>query len=294
MFSQQVAGTLAATNAVMGRLAEMNVLSNGQTGLSSGDVPLGISVWANPFYTRSKDSNVSTGYKSESFGAFFGGDYALGNDYTIGIMFGVDNTDVKSRVNGGGSDTVGLTVAPYLRYTIDRNYSVDATVGYTNSDSDNDRIAAGTRITGSSDTNRWFGSVGANGSYWHDRWNFLARLGTTLSYDDRDGFRESNGTYVAGDSSTFGQAQIGGTAGYYFTNLRPWLSATYTYDYKRELPKVAANQFRPSDDRDQVVFGAGLTVFGLGAVVGDLNVKHSVGKEKYDNTTFGLTFSTSF
>lgn len=295
MFSQQAASTMAATNAIMDRLAGMNFAPpSSPSGFSSGETALGINVWGNPFYTYAEDDNASTGYKSDTYGAFLGGDYALNKDYTVGLMFGFDDTETDSKVNGGGSDTFGFTVAPYARIILNKTYSVDATVGYTTSDSDNDRVATGVKIVGSSDTSRWFTGLGINGSYWHDRWNFLARAGTSLSFDDRDGFTESNGTRVAGDSSTFAQAQLGATAGYYFKNVRPWVSATYAYDYARELPKVATTQTSPSDDRDQVILGGGATVFGLGAVTGDVSVKHSLWKEKYDNTTVGLTLSTSF
>jgi len=295
MSAQQASGTTQSVYAVFDRLAFLAANpANAGSGFSSGEAGHGVNLWANPYYTHAHDTNLSTGYDSDTVGAFVGGDYKFTDRLTSGVMLGIDGTNINSKVNGGGSDSTGVTFAPYMRFSFNNTYSTDLTVGYTNSKSDNDRLATGTRVTGSSDTDRVFGALGANASFWQERWNFLARVGTVLSRDYRDSFTESNGTYVGRAETSFGQAQIGGTVGYYFASLRPWLSATYAYDYTRKLPDVAVGQVKPSDDRDQIVLGLGATVFNLGPLMGDLSVKQTVFKENYDNTQVGLTLSASF
>lgn len=293
---QQGTATILATGAISDRLAALNAEfpTGMETGVSSGDATPTIGIWGNPYYSYSNDDNVSTGYDSYTYGTFLGGDYILNDQLTVGLMLGIDTTDIDSKVNNGGSDTLGITVAPYGRFTLNQNYSFDVSAGYTNSNSDSDRVAAGTRVTGSSDVNRFFTSVGLNGSFWKDRWNFLGRLGTTNSFDNRNEYTESNGTIIGGDSSSFGQFQAGLTTGYYFAKVRPWVSVMYAYDYDRELPQVGAGQVSPSDDRDQVVLGYGASIFNLGRFTADLSVKHTLFKENYENTSVGLSLSTSF
>ncbi|MDX9690692.1 MAG: autotransporter outer membrane beta-barrel domain-containing protein [Alphaproteobacteria bacterium] len=291
----QATQTILATNAVFDRLASMNIgYPSDISGLSSGDEKMGVNLWAAPYLTFAKDTNSATAYDSDTQGIFFGADYKVAPRLTAGLMLGVDHTEVDSQVNGGGADTVGVTVAPYGRYMLNKTYAVDASMGYTNSSSDNDRIDAGTVVTGNSDVDRFFFSVGFNGNWWQDRWNFSGRVATSNSYDDSDAYTESNGTAVGSKSTSFGQVQVGGTASYYFENVRPWMSMTYAYDYNRKLPTVAATQQRPSDDRDQFVLGYGATLFNVGMVTADLSVKHTLFKEKYDNTNIGLSLSTSF
>jgi len=293
--SQQVVATQRTVEAVFDHLANLAVeIPDLKTGVSTGDTPLGINLWINPSYTRAHDDNSVIGYTSKTYGAFFGGDKALGNA-TLGLMLGIDHTDLDSKSNGGGSDTQGLTIAPYGRYKFNRTYSLDLTAGFTSSQADNDRLGfTGNRVTSDSDTKRWFAALGLNGSYWLDRWNFLGRAGTTLSHDRRGAFTESDGTAVNSDSSAFGQAQLGMTVSRYFTHLRPWVSATYAYDYRRKFAEVAAWQPQPSHDRSQMVLGLGLTVFGYGSVVGDLGIKQTVMREDYTNTQVGLTLSVPF
>ncbi len=287
--------TVLATNAVFDRLASLDIgLPSGLSGLSSGDKTMGINAWASPYLTFAKDKNASTGYDSRTQGVFFGADYKLTSRWLAGLMIGVDHTDVNSKVNGGGADTIGVTVAPYARYTINQNYTADASIGYTNSSSDNDRIDSGARVTGNSDVDRLFFSAGVNGSWWKDRWNFSGRMATSNSFDDSDAYTESNGTAVKGRSTSFGQMQVGGTVSYYFEQVRPWMSVTYAYDYNRKLPTVAATQTRPSDDRDQFVLGYGATLFNVGVLNADFGVKHTLFKTKYENTNVGLSLSASF
>lgn len=291
----QQSQTLLATGAVVDHLFMMNTgTPPGDTGISTGDEPLGLNVWMTPYLVSAKDKNAATGYSSDTVGVFLGGDTKINDMLTAGLMLGIDSTDVDSKVNGGGTDMLGLTIAPYGRYTIDKNYSVDASIGYTNSNSDNARLASGTRVTSSSDLDRFFFSAGVNGNFWHDRWNFAGRLGTSNSHDKSGSYTESNGTVISGKSTSFGQLQLGGTASYYFENVRPWVSLTYSYDYNRDLPVVAASQPKPSDDRDQVILGYGATVFNFGQVNADLSIKHTLFKDKYNNTNAGITFSTSF
>lgn len=287
--------TLLTTNIIMDRLSMLGLADPyADVGISSGNEPRGISLWMNPYMIDAEDDNTATAYKSRTIGAFLGGDYKINDVFTAGLMLGVDRTDVDSGVNGGGSDTLGLTIAPYGRYMLNKNYSLDASIGYTNSNSENDRLAAGTWISSSSDLDRFFFSAGLNGNFWHNRWNFAGRLGTSNSHDKSDSYTESNGTVIDGRSTSFGQAQLGGTVSYYFTNIRPWMSLTYAYDYDRDLPTVAATQKKPSDDRDQVILGYGATLFNVGKVNANLSVRHALLKENYDNTNVGLTLSTSF
>ncbi len=291
----QSAQTVLATGVVFDRLASLDVgYPSNLSGVSSGDKSMGINAWAAPYLTFAKDKNTATAYDSETQGIFFGADYKVTDRWTAGLMLGVDHTEVDSKVNGGGADTIGVTVAPYGRYMINKNYAMDASIGYTNSSSDNDRIDAGTLVTGNSDVDRFFFSAGFNGNWWQDRWNFSGRLATSNSFDDSDAYTESNGTAVRSRTTSFGQMQVGGTVSYYFEKVRPWMSATYAYDYNRKLPVVGAGQPRPSDDRDQFVLGYGATLFNMGAVNADFGIKHTLFKSNYDNTNVGLSLSASF
>lgn len=292
----QSASTVNTVSTIFDRLTYLNTeVPTGMTGMSSGEGYFdGVNVWTTPYVTYAQDTNTATAYESNTTGAFLGADTKIGDNWTAGLMLGFDHTEVDSGVNGGGSDSFGITVAPYGRYKIDPNYSVDASIGYTNSASDNDRIDAGTRITSSNDVDRLFMSVGLNSSHWHDRWNFTGRLATSVSYDDSGAYAESNNNAIGEQSTSFGQVQLGGTVSYYFEHVRPWLSMTYAYDYDRKLPQVGAAQVKPDDDRDQIMLGYGLTLFNLGKVTADFNVKHTLFKAKYDNTNIGLTFSSKF
>ena len=295
MGSQQSIQTTNAVNAAFDRLSLLSVeLPAAGSGVSSGEMLKGVNLWINPYYTHSKDTNASTAYDGNTYGAFFGGDYKMNEALTLGLMLGVDNTDIESKVNGGGSDSIGLTISPYARYALNKTYSADMSFGYTTSESDNERFTAGSRIAGTSDSSRWFGAVGVNGSYWYDRWNFIGRVGTSMAKDTRDAYRESDGTNVAEQTSSFGQFQMGVTAGYYMEKVRPWASLTYAYDYERKLAAVDPAQVKPDNDRDQFILGVGATLFGYDKFVGDLSVKQNISKNNNSNTTLGFTVSAAF
>ncbi len=296
MFSRQAADTVRATDAVFDRLAFVNVSPPARKrGASAASRNTGAyNLWLSPFYAYTRDKNASTGYKGDTYGGFLGGDYVFNKSWAAGLMLGIDKTHLDSKVNGGGADAVTFTVAPYLRYAFSKTYSADVAFGFSSVDTDNDRLASGALVTGTSKTDRWFGALGANASYWQERWNFLFRAGTILSRDKRDAFTETDGTLVADEKASFGQAQLGGTLGYYFQHIRPWLSTFYTYDYSRKLPEVGLGQAEPDDGRSAVVLGLGTTVFGYGMFSGDLSVKQAFFKKNYDDVTVNLAINAAF
>ena len=101
-------------------------------------------------------------------------------------------------------------------------------------------------------------------------------------------------TQNSGDErSKLGTWNIGGDVAYSFGEFEPFVSATYERDYSlTELAVTTGPQ--PANDRDDVLFAAGVRYFGSNNISGNLDWTRRLGREDYDEDTFNLSLRVDF
>lgn len=200
-------------------------------------------------------------FDGELFSGMIGADYRVTDKVIAGIGLGYERTDVDTSFNEGNLEAKGWTVAPYVSYQYNNNYSVNVNAGYSMLDYDMDRLDQQDHntIEGKTDANRWFGALNLNGNWTNDNLVYGATIGTMYAHEKQDGFTESGSgaTTVASQTTKIGRASIGGNIGYeFFDMMTPYVKAKYNYDY----------QDGGSDDRNSVNAGLGVR-FDLGSSV---------------------------
>ena len=226
------------------------------TGSAAGDGDNKLGLWANGSWTRVVGSKTSVNFDGSIWTAMIGGDYMITKDLVGGLALGYENAEYDTAFNNGNTDSSGYTIAPYIIARVNDTFSVDFNVGYTRVDYDLDRLDPldGTKITGDTGSNRWFGALNLNGDWQIDSLTLGANIGTLYAREDRDGFTESNTDVTLSEAIDIGRINIGGRAGYLIENVvEPYISALVEYDY--------ANEKSAYDDRVGVVLGAGVNVF---------------------------------
>jgi len=248
--------TSATAGLVSDRLSALNIGSNNSTakasdngyqlsysvgldeeGKAAGAGQQKVGVWVNFTGSRFLYDKAASEFDGNLFSGMIGADYALTDKVTAGIGFGYEKTEIDTTFNEGNEEAKGWTVAPYVSYQYNDNYSVNLSAGYSALDYDMDRIDQQNRniITGETDATRWFGALNFNGNWTNGDLSYGANIGTLYTKEKKDGFTEvgAGASTVADNTTTIGRASIGGNIGYeFFDMMTPYVRAKYSYDYQ--------------------------------------------------------------
>jgi hypothetical protein len=277
------------------RLTANGLMLEGQSGLNAGDGAISYGAWVSYSYSDFDNDLSSTAFDGDRHSVLGGFDFAPWQSMVIGIAVGYEDSDIDTTFNLGELETDGYTIAPYFGYLFTDTWSVNFSFGYSNVDYDQFRTAPGTttRITSSTDADRWFGMFNLNGVTTYGNWILGGRVGTLWARNEVDAFVESDGTAVAEVRSKLGTWSIGGDAAYSFGAFEPFVSATYEHDYS--LTEIAVTTGpQPDNDRDDVLFGAGVRYFGGKGISGNLDWTRRLGRSDYDEDIFTASIRVDF
>ncbi len=178
---------------------------------SSGAAGDGASPWGffiNGLYVTSDRDSTSreSGFEADDFGVTGGIDYTFSDKFIFGVAFGYKNSDADIDANGGTLETDSNSYFAYWSLYPDDRWYVDAMVGYTDNDHDQDRginytiagagATAGTTVVVSNtavsetDSDEISVSVAAGYNFYSGTWT-LSPYGRIEYADiDVDGFTE--------------------------------------------------------------------------------------------------------
>ena len=244
-----------------------------RTGISAGDGWPAISVWTDVSHNWFNDDHPSVDIDSETGSYFFGADVEAIDNLILGVSVGFDDTKSESDLPLGGAlgssrakdHTDTITVAPYIVYVINAIFDVDASFGFSWSDTDSQRSNGAVTVTSNSDGNAWFFAVNGNATYWFDYIGVTGSVGYRRSNATTDGFTDSTGAAIASASATTGTLVTKARVSYYYPTgneilqaVMPFFSATLEYDHTKDMVDVGPTQASPADDRVGMVLTGGV------------------------------------
>ena len=279
-----------------GRLSTQSQGLQRQSGLAAGSGFNNVSTWANFNRIHSSDDLISTAYDTSTNSGLFGVDFVPMENMVLGIAFGYEDHDTKTKFNTGNQDISGYTIAPYMGYLINDTFSFDISFGYSDFDIDQTRTdnVTGTLVNGDTESDRWFTSFNLNAFTTYNNWFLSGRVGFVYAEEDQDGYAETGAAgaalnpNVASQTIEFGQFQIGGEAAYAFGNMEPFFAAYYEHDFEREDVVVNAGQIRPENDEDDIRFSAGVRYFSTGPFSGVLQWDTILDRADFDSNTLSF------
>ena len=249
-------------------------------------------LWATYQRDEAEDDFAATAYESDTDTLMAGFDFSFSDTVTAGAALGYSNSDIETTFNGGEGDVDSFSIIPYMAIYmsdyvgVDFDLVADMKIGFSFVDIDQFRTTAGSRVTSTTDANRYFLSGNLTAGQNYGPWRLSGRAGWLIARENRDGFTESDGTVVADGQTDFGQLSIGGEAGYLFGSWEPFASATYLYDY--ETVEVTTVGVQPANDNDSVLVGAGVRWYG-DAISASLEWNGEFAREDFDANTFMFT-----
>jgi Autotransporter beta-domain len=235
----------------------------GVQGLSAGAHKPRIGIWADAAWSRIIVDKPGSKFDGEVWSGALGVDYAFTDRLVAGIAGVYEDHNYDTSFNRGSLDGSGITAAPYVVFKLDKNFSVDASAGYSWLEYDNTRRDPLTNavISGATDANRWFGAANLNAGTAIDQWRLGGRVGTQYAREKKDAFTENNNVRNAEQTTSVGDIQFGVRLGYVFRvldGLEPYVSALGRYAY----------QDGGSGDKTDAVLGVGTSLRAGPATLG--------------------------
>ena len=212
-----------------------------------------------------------------------GVDYTWNNRLIVGAALSGERTRVGTSYNNGNFSSNGTSFAPYLAWAIDRNWVLDAALGFGNSDikTTDNSVAGG--ANGSTRDRRSFAALGLSYNRPMGKWQLTGK-GQLMSAEDRiSQYTLSNNTNVLGSTARTTQLRIGGQAAYRTDSMfTPFAGLTYIYDIDRANQGTLSGQ-NAANDRDAWLLQAGVNFQSRGRLYGSLVLSTEQGRSQVKN-----------
>jgi hypothetical protein len=218
-----------------------------------------------------------------------GVDYTFSNNVVFGVAAAFDHMNTDLNFSAGKLDGSGYTIAPYIGMLINKNVSLDATIGFGRSDID---TSAG-GVTGSTHSDRTIGAVGLTYRQAFDAWTLTGR-GALLGVHNKLGsYTLSDGTPVSDSTTNLSQIRLTGQAAYTYKQFTPYVSIAYISDLSR--PEQSPISGIPaSNDRDGWLPAIGIRFRAENMLYGSIQYSSERNRSQVTNNLFlfnvGLRF----
>jgi hypothetical protein len=275
------------------------VSDSGQSfGLAAGDTSSKWNFWGSAnqdknSYDRGGYVDAAAATRNNKYNASItnltiGGDYQISPTLVVGLSVASDNSSGNGEsflagVSQGvaAQSASGYTVAPYLGWQIDQDWSLDATLGMGSVKTDTDGIK------GKAD--RLFYGANVNYVTYTGDWQLTGK-GSYLHGQEKSGdMTNAIGGVMAGTAANnkVDQLRLEGQAGYWLNdNAMPYFGLGYTNDINRSTTVAAAAQLGKELGRNAFLWTLGVNFFSIqNSVTGGISYNQETGRSYAKNNS---------
>ncbi len=235
------------------------VSDSGQTfSMAAGGAAAQWNIWGNISGNKNTFNDGLSYLSAKTTNTILGGDYALNPTLTVGASAAVDNGDGDTGIPGGttGYDSSGFTLAPYISWQIDKDWSWDASMGWGQGKY---------KQTGYSDdkSDRFFYGTNINYVQWYSNIQLTAR-GSFLHGEEKYKGANIGGVAVLGTNpkNKIDQWRLGVQAAYWMDGVMPYAGVAYSTDTGRSTTTTFAT---PDNlGKDAWVWSVGVNFMAVG------------------------------
>lgn len=269
----------------------------GMRGMAAGGAVGKWNLWGNVANNNNKqdylsDNGGTTRNDHDVLNSAIGVDYLFSPGLAFGVSVGFDRGDGSGTnsnsadVNNSRSD--GYVVAPYLGWQINKNWSMDASVGYGSG-----KIRSNFNTEAEND--RWFGAANLNWESWRGNWQLSGKASLLHGVEEYSDMKVAGAsTANTSATNTIDQLRLGFQVGYWMGGgFMPYGSVGYTTDFDRKTTAPGA----PSDPigKSAWFWSAGANFFSLaGGVNGGIAYKQEEGRDNQKNKNLMLNIGFRF
>ena len=168
----------------------------------------GIDIWTEGHFTSYDDTGGTDG----DFDILYvGADYALTNNWLIGILGQFDWADERTRADGSKADGEGWMVGPYVSGRLNEYLFFDWRAAWGTSD--NSLSPFGT-YSDSFDTDRWLTTARLTGNWTSGNWRLTPSVAVKYGEENQEAYTDSLGFRIGGQDVSLGRVEFGPEFGY--------------------------------------------------------------------------------
>jgi hypothetical protein len=274
-------------------------LQQSGSGYAAGEHSPRIGIWTNGGHTWTENENVDVDFDGTITTGMVGADYWVTDRFLLGGFGGIEETDVTTNFNQGELEGLGYTVGGYASYVLGRGFAIEVQAGATFTDLDTKRtsLVTGLDVSGDTDSDRLFGSIGFSGDLDYSFDSGTLYLSPTVRYllaqEETDTFTDSEGIRIGRENVDLGLLQIGGRAGYQIGRFEPFIGGffelvTFSTDVK------VADAPDPQQDMANGDFFAGIDFYASDLITGGVEVDHKFEMQDAGETSISANLSFTF
>ncbi len=263
-------GTTSSTGAINSRDA----------GRSAGGADKKFGAWMQGSYTSVENSQAGSQMDGSVYNLVGALDYKISDRVVIGLGLGYEMLDVDTTFNTGKLESTGFGLLPYIGYQLTNAWSASLSGGYTWLSYD---ITRNTNVTGSYDAERWFINGQLDGNYAFGRVRVRPTIGVMYLEEKSDAFRDSSGAQSLENTIKVGRISAGGSVGYAFDKVMPYVKLVGEYDFEKNAPINLGNGSFSHDEDFGGKIGVGFEFYGSNSFSGNIETSYnSLGRTDLD------------
>ncbi|MBP7065102.1 autotransporter outer membrane beta-barrel domain-containing protein [Ferrovibrio sp.] len=267
----------------------LNSRDAGRAG-GAGDKRFG--AWMQGAYSTIDNNQAGLLFDGSVYNLVAGLDYMLSDRVVAGVAFGYESLDLTTAFNNGSTEGTGLSITPYIGFSLTNAWSVDLAASYGTIDYD---VVRNTNIRGSFDAERWFVAGNLNGDYGFGRLRVMPKVGVLYLEEKSDSHVDSTGATVVGSTTKLGRISAGGRVGYAFDSVMPYVKVIGEYDFEKNAPVALSNGTFSHDDDMGAQLGVGFDFYGSNTFSGTVEAAYlSAGRTDLDVWTTSARLRVKF
>lgn len=240
-------------------------------------------------------ANRTNKFDSRIDNLVLGADYQSAPNLVFGLSAAFDrgrgsaaSYDITAVTAAKSVTTSGYSFAPYLGWQINKDWALDATIGWGNGENTTDS-------TVTTDSKRFF--YGANLGYaaWSGNWQLTGK-GSYLFGQEKSADSKNSGTTLVNSGATneVGQFRLAGQAAYWMNGVMPYVGLAYALDGRSGTATA--------DQRNATEMGKSAWVWSLGAnfisiknaMTGGVGYEQETGRSRSKNSKLMANINMRF
>ena len=215
----------------------------------------GIDIWTEGHFTSYDDTGGADG----NFDILYvGADYALTNNWLIGILGQFDWADETTRADGSNADGEGWMVGPYISGRLAEHLFFDWRAAWGGSD--NSVSPFGT-YSDSFDSDRWLTTARLTGNWTSGNWRLTPSVAVKYGEESSDAYTDRLGFRIRGQDVSLGQVEFGPEFAYRWllaggAVIEPQLALYGVWNFEDSTLLVNNTAFAPDDFTGRLEGGA--------------------------------------
>lgn len=258
---RQVMSASSYHKAVNAKDGMQNLMALGYQQMMKPQAEYGFDIWV-----QGKISRIDTDTSETDLGLLYvAADYRFSQDVVVGIMSQFDWASENDDRNGASAEGFGWMIGPYIVGRIHQNFLFEGRFAAGRADN---KVSPFNTYEDDFETERWLARARLTGDFHYGEWNFEPHIGIIYFEEKQKAYRDSFGTFIAGQDVTLGRLTFGPKISRRFiasdgkTIIAPHIGLQAIWDFdKAETVDVATGLGSGSSDGVRGRIEGGISVY---------------------------------